>query len=83
MDVHQFGLHSGHLKIEADKIVGQFGAWVVRITEHGKKEGWFEIRSMGHPDDSHRAREVLDAIEEAGGIDDLRRSHYVFGVKKY
>lgn len=74
MSEHFFGLHTGHLKARADKIAETHGAWHVNFTEpNGEKRGWFACPNRGSPFDQATACAVMAAIDEAGGIDTLRR----------
>ena len=77
MSEYFFGLHSGHLTNRADKIARQVGGrdcGHVNYTEpRGEKRGWFYGPNQGAPFDSDLARDVMAAIDAAGGIDGLRR----------
>lgn len=67
-----FGLHSGHLVARADRIAKRLDAYHVNHTEpRGERRGWFACRNRGEPFNSGKAREVMDAIERAGGIEGL------------
>jgi hypothetical protein len=74
MSEYFFGLHQGHLNARADRIAKRFGAWHVNYTEpRGEKRGWFACRNRGEPFDSGTARQVVAAIDAAGGIAVLRK----------
>ena len=65
---YHFGLHSGHLTSEADRIARRHGATHVNYTEpNGERRGWHSGPNRGEPFDSDLAAEVLAAVDAAGG----------------
>lgn len=74
MTEHFFCLHSGHLDSDRiAKVIEPLGAWHQNYTEpRGEKRGWFACRNRGNPHDGIVAREVMGAIEAAGGLDSFR-----------
>jgi hypothetical protein len=52
MSQHFFGLHSGHLTAQAERIARKHGAWHVNFTEpRGERRGWFACPNRGNPFD--------------------------------
>jgi hypothetical protein len=76
MTEHFFCLHQGHLDSERlDAVFRErdIDAWHVNYTEpSGKRYGWFACRNRGNPFNQWTAREAMDAIDAAGGLDAFR-----------
>lgn len=66
-DFHFLG-GKGHLPARADKIARKHGASLTNFVDPGTKEKrhWFSCRNRGFPFDDQTAREVRQALEDAG-----------------
>lgn len=75
MTEHFFGLHNGHLTARADKIAKRHDAWHVNFVDPcgNRPRGWFACPNLGEPFDSDTAKAVMADIEQAGGIESLRK----------
>ncbi len=80
MSEYFFGLHEGHLKVQADQIAKKIGGHYrncghVNYTDPGtgQQRGWFYCPNLGHPFDAATEKAVMSAISDAGGIGALRR----------
>ena len=69
MSEYFFGLHSGHLTAQADRIARRHGASHANYTEpSGVRRGWFECPHRGVPFDTATASAVMADIDRIGGI---------------
>lgn len=75
MNAHLFGLHNGHLNAKIDQLTKRHGVEHINHTDPftGGRTGWFECESQGWIMNGKKEKEVMDAIDTAGGIDAFRK----------
>jgi hypothetical protein len=74
MTMYHFGLHTGHLTRQAQRIAARHGANHTNYTEpNGERRGWFSCPNRGDAFNRATARAVAADITEIGGIDALRK----------